>query len=100
LQCIVSLCFFKQVTNESPSGLQAGLARSYSTLVDQELLDRVDAPEWRKLVYCVCFLHTVLQERRKFGTLGWNVPYEFNTTDLQVLQALHGCNWFAKLCFL
>lgn len=72
-----------KVTNESPSGLQAGLARSYSTLVDQELLDRVDAPEWRKLVYCVCFLHTVLQERRKFGTLGWNVPYEFNTTDLQ-----------------
>lgn len=73
-----------QVTNEAPSGLQAGLARSYSSLVDQELLDRVDAPEWRKLVYCVCFLHTVLQERRKFGTLGWNVPYEFNTTDLQV----------------
>jgi dynein heavy chain len=70
-----------KVTNEPPAGMRAGLLRSYNTLVDQDRLERIDTPQWRKLIYLTCFLHSVVQERRKFGPLGWCIPYEFGSHD-------------------
>jgi len=71
-----------KVTLEPPAGLKAGLYRTYTTMVSQELLDKIDHEKWRTLVYVQCFLHSVVQERRKFGPIGWCVPYEYNSSDL------------------
>jgi len=71
-----------KVTNEPPMGLRAGLLRTYTVTVDQERLERVETEQWRKLLFALSFLHSVVQERRKFGAIGWCIAYEYNTADL------------------
>merc|ERR1719284_1098399 len=71
-----------KVTLEPPAGLKAGLYRTYTTMVTQELLDKIDHDKWRQIVFVQSFLHSIVQERRKFGAIGWCVPYEFNNSDL------------------
>ncbi|CAD5118803.1 DgyrCDS7483 [Dimorphilus gyrociliatus] len=67
-------------TNEPPEGIRAGLKRTYGSIT-QEVLDMSNMMQWKPLLYAISFLHSVIQERRTFGYLGWNIPYDFNQSD-------------------
>jgi len=75
-----------KMTNEPPSGLRANLLRSYS-LVTEKLFEESNKPGvFRTLLFGFCFFHAVVQDRRKFGPIGWNIPYGFTPEDLAVCR--------------
>lgn len=75
-----------KVAQEPPKGIKANLLRLYGaksefTVVDQ---DR----NFRKALFGLSWFHTVLIERKKFKSLGWNVSYAFNDSDYSVCEDL------------
>jgi dynein heavy chain len=67
-----------KMTIEPPNGIKANLMRTYATFTEDFLSGCEKPREWKKLLFSLCFFHAVIQERRKFGPLGWNIPYEFS----------------------
>jgi dynein heavy chain len=77
-----------KLTTEPPRGMRANLKRSYGNLTQEYLEDCLKPDIWRKLLFGLAFFHAVVQERRKFGPLGWNIKYEFNDSDLETSNTM------------
>ena len=83
-----------KVVTEPPNGLRLNMLASYSK-VNEETLAACPHPAFRSCVFVLAFFHAVVQERRKYGKVGWNVRYDFNDSDFSVSIRLLD-NYLAK----
>uniref|UniRef100_A0A8B9JEG5 Dynein axonemal heavy chain 10 n=1 Tax=Astyanax mexicanus TaxID=7994 RepID=A0A8B9JEG5_ASTMX len=76
-----------KVVTEPPNGLKLNMRATYFK-IQLETLMSCPHPAYRSLVYVLAFFHAVVQERRKYGKIGWNVPYDFNESDFLVCMEI------------
>lgn len=75
-----------KMTMEPPSGLRSNLMQTYENIEDSDL-DSCRKPfEYKKLLLGLSFFHAIVQDRRKFGGIGWNIPYAFTLEDYDVCK--------------
>lgn len=68
---------------EPPDGLDANLRSTWAKLNARDFESCIN-PEFKPLVYTLGFFHAVIQERKKFGKIGWNIMYDFNESDFGI----------------
>merc|ERR1719343_311783 len=73
-----------KITNEPPKGLRASMTRTFQEITPEMYECCSKSREFKKLLFALAFFHAAILERRKFGPIGWNVPYEWMDSDFQV----------------
>ncbi|DBA02677.1 TPA: hypothetical protein N0F65_010502 [Lagenidium giganteum] len=72
-----------KITNEPPKGIKANLGRTFLDMKDADYEGCSKPREFKKLLFALAFYNAVCLERRKFGAVGWNIPYEWMNSDLK-----------------
>ncbi|XP_074244239.1 dynein axonemal heavy chain 2 isoform X4 [Saimiri boliviensis] len=77
-----------KMTTEPPKGLKANMTRLYQLMTEPQFTRCSKPAKYKKLLFALCFFHSVLLERKKFLQLGWNIIYGFNDSDFEVSENL------------
>ncbi len=70
-----------KLTNEPPQGLKQNMKRAF-TFFSKEDIEEKDT-KIKTILFALCYFHSVMIERRKFGPKGWNMHYPFSVGDLR-----------------
>ncbi|XP_061640432.1 dynein axonemal heavy chain 1 isoform X2 [Phyllopteryx taeniolatus] len=73
-----------KMTIELPKGIKANLQKTYLKLTNDFINSSNKVSHLKSLLLSLCLFHGIALERRKFGPLGFNIPYEFTDGDLNI----------------
>jgi dynein heavy chain len=70
-----------KLTNEPPAGFKANMKRAIAMYKKEDFDERES--KIRTILFGLCYFHSVMCERRKFGPKGFNMKYPFSEGDLR-----------------
>lgn len=81
-EAILQRCL--KVANEAPSDLKANMRRAYSYFSQEKIERSSKKNEYKSILFALCYFHSVVSGRKKFGNQGWSRIYNFNDGDLTI----------------
>ena len=95
-----------KITKDPPKGIKSNMMQLYSnqnsTKNERNFFNAcTKQEEWQKLFMGLCFFHSLIRERRRFGPIGWNIYYDFNDSDFKISmrQLQHILNTYEMIPF-
>lgn len=66
---------------EPPSGIKPNMKKSWAQFNTEKFNDK--DPKEKNILFGLCYFHSMMNERKKFGKVGYNLDYPFNDGDLR-----------------
>merc|ERR1719313_1369634 len=89
-EAILQKCI--KIADEAPTDLKSNLRRAYSKFSQDHIESCLKTREYKATLLALCFFHSLISGRIKFGAQGWSRKYPFNDGDLTICAQVL-CNY-------
>lgn len=79
-----------KVANEAPSDIQSNLRRAWDNFSQERIIECSKPNAFKACLFSLCWFHSIVLGRRRFGQQGWSRSYSFNTGDLTICANILG----------
>jgi len=73
-----------KIANEAPSDIKSNILRGWANFSSERIEDCKKKNEFKACLFSLCWFHSIVLGRRRFGQQGWSRKYSFNTGDLTI----------------
>ena len=77
-----------KLTTEPPSGIKGNVKKLFDELTDEKMGECNKKDKFPKIIFSLAVFHAIIQERKKFGPIGFNIRYDFNLADFETSTKL------------
>ena len=81
-----------KVANEAPSDIKSNITRGWANFTHDRIEGCTKKTEFKACLFALCWFHSIVLGRRRFGQQGWSRKYSFNTGQLLYITLRKNCN--------